>query len=225
MINNEMETETKAMTENNTLNDAQNTPAETKKKSNTTLWVMLVLFGLPYIAAFYFYFNRDDINFGTTSNYGTIINPARPIADFDLIKLDSSKFKLSSLKGKWILFSIGSSSCQQDCIDNLYKIRQIQKAVGEDYKRISKLFFLKDKNKLESFKLILKDYPGMDVIIPSGEGYKNYLSGFEYEGKEIENNIFIIDPLGNYMMIYPKGADASKILKDLERLLEVSKIG
>lgn len=213
------------MTENKTMNETQNIPAQTKKKSNATLWLMLVLFGLPNIAAFYFYFNRENINLGAASNYGTIITPAKAIADYDLIKLDNTKFKLSSLKGKWVLFSIASSSCQQDCIDNLFKIRQIKKAVGQDYKRISKVFFLKDQQNIESFKILLKEYPGMDVIVPSGEAYENYLSNFEYKEKEIEDSIFIIDPLGNYMMIYPKGADASKILKDIERLLKVSKIG
>jgi len=213
------------MIENQKMNNPENTQVEPKKKSNTTLWVMLLLFGLPYVAAFYFYFNRDEINLGITSNYGTIVSPARPVADIDLVKLDATKFKLSSLKGKWVLFSIGASSCQQDCIDNLYKIRQIKKAVGQEYKRIAKLFYLKDDENIESFKLLLKDYPDMDVVIPSGGDYANYLSRFSYEGKEIEDSIFIIDPFGNYMMMYPKGADASKMLKDIERLLKVSKIG
>lgn len=206
------------------MNNPQNSPGEIKKKNNTTLWVMVFLFGLPYIAAFYYYFNRADIDL-ITSNYGTIITPARPIPDFNLTKLDDSEFKLSSLKGKWVLFSIGSSSCKQDCVDNLYKIRQIKKAVGQEYKRITKLFFLKDKTNIESFKLLLKDYHGVDVIIPSGNEYNNYLSNFLYKGIELEDSIFIIDPLGNYMMVYPKGADASKMLKDIERLLKVSKIG
>jgi len=213
------------MTENKTMNNSENTPVEQKKKSNITFWVMFVLFGLPYIAAFYFYFNRDEMNLGVTSNYGTIITPARPLPDVNLLKLDSSSFKLSSLKGKWILLSIGSSSCQQDCVDNLYKIRQIKKAVGQEYKRITKLFFLKDQSNIESFKQLLKEYPGMDVIVPSGKDYENYLLNFSYEESKVEDSIFIIDPLGNYMMTYPKGADASKILKDIERLLQVSKIG
>jgi len=206
------------------MNNPQNSPTEVKKKSNTTLWVMVILFGLPYVAAYYYYFNRADMDL-VTSNYGTIITPARPIPDANLVKLDNSKFKLSSLKGKWVLFSVGSSSCKKDCVDNLYKIRQIKKAVGQEYKRITKLFFLKDKTNIESFKLLLKEYPDMDVIIPSGNNYNNYLSNFLHEGVELEDSIFIIDPIGNYMMAYPKGADASKILKDIERLLKVSKIG
>ncbi|MDH5600383.1 MAG: SCO family protein [Gammaproteobacteria bacterium] len=185
---------------------------------------MVFLFGLPYLVAFYFYFGTDKFTLDKT-NYGTIISPARAIPDVELIKPDNSKFRLSSLKGKWVLASIGNSDCKQDCIDNLYKIRQIKKAVGQEYKRITKLFFLKDKNNIESFEKLLKEYPGMDVIMPSGNDYNNHLSNFFYENKEVENGIFIIDPLGNYMMFYPKGADASKILKDVQRLLRVSKVG
>lgn len=206
------------------MNNSENSPTEVKKRKNSTLWLMVFLFGLPYLAAFYYYFNSDKINL-VQSNYGTIISPARPIPDVDLTKLDNSKFKLSSLKGKWILFSIGSSSCNQDCIDNIYKVRQLKKAVGQDYKRISKLFFLTDTKNIKSFKRLLKEYSGMDVIIPSGHDYNKYLANFKYKELDLENSVFIIDPLGNYMMIYPKGSDASKMVKDIERLLKVSKIG
>lgn len=206
------------------MNSSENPATEIKKKKNTTLWVMVVLFGLPYIAAFYFYFNRADMDL-MTSNYGTIISPAHPIPDVKLQKLDNSDFKISSLKGKWVLMSIGSSECKQDCIENLYKIRQIKKAVGPNFDRITKLVFLKDKTNIESFKLLLKEYYGMDVIVPSGSNYNNFLMNFLYEGVELEDSIFIIDPAGNYMMAYPKGADAKKMLKDIERLLKVSKIG
>jgi len=212
------------MTENQTTNKSDSIEMK-KTKNNTTLWVMIFLFGMPYVAATYFYFNRDNIDLGLTSNYGTIISPVRSVTDRQLKKLDETDFKLSSLRGKWIILSIGSSACQQDCIDNLYKIRQLRKAVGQEYKRIAKVFFLQDKNNLQSFTALLKDYPDMDVIIPSGSEYERYLSIFSYHGSDIKDGIFIIDPLGNYMMMYPKGADPSKIIKDIERLLKISKIG
>lgn len=206
------------------MNEPENAKEEIKKRNHKMLWIMLLIFGLPYVVAFYFYFNKSDYDFART-NYGTIISPAHPLPDFNHTKLDNSKFKLSSLKGKWILLSIGKSSCKKDCLDNLYKIRQIKKAVGQNHKRLTKLFLLQDKEHIESFKNLLKEYPGMDVIIPSGSEYNNYLSNFQYEGVEIQDSMFIIDPVGNYMMAYPKGADASKMLKDIERLLRVSKVG
>lgn len=206
------------------MNNSENTSEQTTKRNNTTLWVMVFLFGLPYLAAFYFYFNSDEMELATT-NYGAIISPARPVPDIKLLKIDGSDFKLSSLNGTWVLGAFGKSVCEKDCIDNLYKIRQIKKAVGQDFKRISKAFFLLDKEHIDSFKNLLNEYPGMDVIIPSGNEYENYLSTFRHDKIALEDSIFIIDPIGNYMMIYPKGANASKMLKDIERLLKVSKIG
>ncbi len=212
-----------------TVEQTINKPAEAKR-SNTTLWVMIILFALPNIAAFYFYFNRDNFDFSAmTTNYGTIISPVRQFADIPLTAIDNTPFKLSSLNGKWTLVSIGDSACQQDCQDNLYKMRQIRKATGENFKRVSRAFFLTDTRNIESFKTVLSDYPQMQVIIPaentSAETYKDFLSGFSVNGKPVKDGIYIIDPLGNYMMAYPPQAEAKGILKDLERLLSVSQIG
>jgi hypothetical protein len=40
-----------------------------------------------------------------------------------------------------------------------------------------------------------------------------------------QGRFFIVDPLGNLVMSYPPEADQGRLLKDLERLLNVSRIG
>ena len=203
-------------TENNTTN---------RKRSMRTLWIMVLLFGLPYVAAFYFYINRDTLAPEMATNYGTIITPARPILEVPLTRIDNTIINSADLKGKWLLVSIGSSYCNRDCLDNLYKLRQIKKAVGQEHKRIRKIFFLKDTGNLVEFKKLLGDYRGMDVFLPEGKDYFHFLAGFHYQGGEVKDGVFIVDPLGNYMMMYPPGADAMKMLRDIERLLKVSRIG
>jgi len=37
--------------------------------------------------------------------------------------------------------------------------------------------------------------------------------------------IYLVDPLGNLMMRYPRDPDPAKLLKDLQRLLRYSRIG
>ena len=197
----------------------------TKKNSRTTLWIMIVLFGLPYIAAIYFYYFADLSEMGNQTNYGTLITPVRQINDMPLKKLDNSDFKFSEMKGKWILISIAQSSCATGCQENLYKMRQIRKAVGEDRSRINRIFLLTDTSNTPSFNELLSKYSGTEVIIPSGDNYQKFISGFSITDETIEDRLFIIDPLGNYMMAYPKDADANMILKDIRRLLKVSKIG
>ena len=122
--------------------------------------------------------------------------------------------------------SIGASGCAQACQDNLYKLRQIRKAVGQDTKRIERVFFLTDNDDIDGFRKKLAEYYGMTVIKKNGVQYSAFLSDFIYsDQRKIEDGFYIIDPLGNYMMAYPKDADPNKILKDVRRLLKVSQIG
>jgi hypothetical protein len=40
-----------------------------------------------------------------------------------------------------------------------------------------------------------------------------------------QGRIFVVDPLGNLVMSYPPAPDQARLLEDLERLLDVSRIG
>jgi hypothetical protein len=53
-------------------------------------------------------------------------------------------------------------------------------------------------------------------------GLGGSLQGFP--GNPVDH-IYVIDPLGNLMMSFPRDPDPSKILKDLQRLLRLSQIG
>jgi glutathione peroxidase-family protein len=44
-------------------------------------------------------------------------------------------------------------------------------------------------------------------------------------GGKVEEHIYLIDPLGNLMMRFPKDADPSKVKKDIGKLLKASAIG
>jgi len=201
-----------------------------QNKSYTTLWVMIFLFALPYAAATYFYMNRDSFEF-EQNNYGTIISPLKQVADLKLKTLENTDFSFSSLKGKWVMVSIGSSYCEELCQKNMYHMRQIKKATGKDRDKVERVFLLTDMSDIELFKNKIIEYHGMHVIQNTGDEYNKFLSSFSFtqkdsnEAQNITDGIFFIDPLGNYMMGYPSGADATKILSDLQRLLKVSRAG
>ncbi|NOX09122.1 MAG: hypothetical protein GXP22_06490 [Gammaproteobacteria bacterium] len=196
------------------------------KKSGMTLWIMIVLFGLPYVAAMYVYMNSDEMDLGGGSNYGYLVTPARPLQDMGFTTLQGEAFQFSSMKGKWILLSVGHSACAEACRENLYNMRQIRKAVGQDTKRIERVFLLMDNDQLQEFGEQVKNYQGMTVLQKAGVQYEAFLSDFVYDNKnKVEDGLYVIDPLGNYMMAYPAGADPNNILKDVRRLLKVSQIG
>jgi hypothetical protein len=41
----------------------------------------------------------------------------------------------------------------------------------------------------------------------------------------VRDHIYVVDPLGNVVLRYPRDADPSRIKKDLSRLLRASRIG
>ena len=45
--------------------------------------------------------------------------------------------------------------------------------------------------------------------------------GFAPQGEQF----FLVDPLGNLMMYYDPGVQASGVMKDLQKLLKISQIG
>jgi len=44
-------------------------------------------------------------------------------------------------------------------------------------------------------------------------------------GDRAEDHLYLIDPLGNLMMRFPKDADPGKVKKDIAKLLKASAIG
>ncbi|MDH5573064.1 MAG: hypothetical protein OEY89_14985, partial [Gammaproteobacteria bacterium] len=109
---------------------------------------------------------------------------------------------------------------------NMYKIRQIRKAMAQDRSRIERVFVLSDNQDVNGFKSKIKDYQGMYVIKHAEDkATQAFTQQLTIPGQLLDNGIYIIDPLGNYMMAYPEDADAAKILDDVRRLLKISKIG
>ena len=162
----------------------------------------------------------------TQSNYGTILNPVRPVPDLTFQQLDGDKqLNIEDLKGKWILVSVANSTCGDNCKDNLYKIRQMRRALGKERGRVERLVILINNESVDSFKDILKDYKGTLVVDGPDSSIKRLLSILAPPSKSAVDHVYIIDPRGNIMMHYLPGADGVGILKDLERLLKVSQIG
>jgi hypothetical protein len=45
------------------------------------------------------------------------------------------------------------------------------------------------------------------------------------QGGNVNDHLYLIDPLGNLMMRFPKNADPKKVAKDISKLLKASAIG
>lgn len=150
-------------------------------------------------AAYYF-----DWAPGKPVNYGELIAP-RPL----------SGPPLDALRGKWVLVSFDAAACDAYCERKLYIMRQARTATHKEAGRVERLWVMTDAGQPRAE--LLAAIEGTRIA-----GLGGSLRGFP--GNPVDH-IYLIDPLGNLMMSFPRDPDPSKILKDLQRLLRLSQIG
>lgn len=163
-----------------------------------------------------------------TQNYGELVQPARPIHDVTLLDLDNQPTPFRALRGKWTLLYFGSAQCLTPCRDNLYKMRQLRLAQGSNASRVQRVFVVTDPAALDTLRRTLVDYPGMKVLRGSADAVRELAAQFTvpaggaFDGLD---RVYVVDPLGNFMMSYPADADPVRMNKDLHLLLRASHIG
>lgn len=188
--------------------------------------LLAALFALPVVVAYALYFSGwRPASFG---NHGELVQPARPIADAALMLLDGKTVRFSELHGKWALIAFSAAECLSPCERNLVKMRQVIAAQGKEAERIQSLLIVKDARTRDWLNDTIKDYPGMRAVVGPPEAVEALARQFVLPaGSPLDNlnRIYVVDPLGNFMMSYPADADGSGMRKDLARLLRVSRIG
>ena len=188
-------------------------------KSLLKLIGIVLLFVMPVIYAWYLVFFTNFKMHSKGVEHGLLISPIIQVGDFELAEPISHE--IYQLIGKWTLVSFVENKCEKACEFQLYSLRQIWLALGKDGNKIQRLAIAKNNNlisseqmKLSQGQLLLKD--DKDSKDRLNSRFKSY-SGFESE------SIYLIDPYGNLMMQYKKGTNPSGIIKDLERLIRISK--
>ena len=197
------------------------------RRQRLKLLAIFFLFALPLLSAVIWHANTDRWRPGTTTNYGELISPARPLVAFEMLGLNGAHITQDFLRGKWTLVYIGPAQCGKECQGNLYNMRQVRVALNEKIDRVQRLWVLSDANRAEQLPALLSDHPGLAVAKPSSAELEQFLVQFstpETTGP-VQGRIYLVDPLGNLMMRYPPAADPKGLLKDLQRLLLTSWVG
>lgn len=194
--------------------------------SRRKIVLLAALFALPVVVAYALYFSgwRPD----ATGNHGELVQPPRPIADAALTLLDGKPMRLHELHGKWTLITFSPAECLTPCTRNLYTLRQVIVAQGEKAHRVQGVLVVTDGGALDLLRFTMKDYPGVRAMLGPPQAVTALARQFTLPaGSPLDNlnRIYLVDPLGNFMMSYPADADPNGIRKDLARLLRASRIG
>lgn len=193
-----------------------------------TLILMVLVFVVPVGMAIVLHSIGDGYKTASTTNWGNLITPVRPITNFLTATIDKKQFDREMLNGKWTLFYIDSAGCNESCFNNLYTIRQSRLGMGGEKDRVQRVMLLVDDGNNSQLDKIAKEHVGMNVIRLDKAVMTEVMKDFEFEGlagAEKAQRIYFIDPLGNLMMRYESDISPRGVVKDLERLLKYSRIG
>lgn len=203
------------------------TPLHEKTPKKTGRGTAYLLFGvgaIPILLAFFMYFSGTLIPQGRTNN-GTLILPPLDIKDWGLTS--NLPVTVEDEDSKWRLIVLGQGACREVCQEALFKIRQVNKALGREAGRVEHGYIeLNSALDVELSRLIKQEYP--NLLISFGDKNRAiYSIDQKLTGSEVLENsyIFIMDPHGNIMMYYTPENVGRDILDDMKKLLKVSKIG
>ena len=190
-------------------------PDEERRRSRRTLLLVAAVCIAPFVGSFALYFFWPPSG---RVNYGDLIEGVSvPAAKLKLG--DGKPFEFEQLRGRWLFVTVDSASCDEYCRKKLWQMRQVRLTQGKYLERIERVWLLNDGQ--EVAPAVVKEYEGTWMAAAQGSAL---LKAFPYQEAQ-RDHIYLVDPLGNIVLRYPKDANPSRMKKDLERLLRVSRIG
>lgn len=194
---------------------------ERQRTASGRLRMLLVLLvcASPVIASYFLYFVvRPD--WGRT-NYSALILPTVATPDIEARTLEGQPMPLRSLKGQWLLVAVGGGACDESCEKRLYAQRQLREMLGKERDRLDKVWLITDDAPLRAE---LKDAVTAGVPVTAlrvaGDAVAAWLK--PEAGRGLADHLYIVDPMGEWMMRVPVDFEPAKVKRDLDRLLRAS---
>jgi hypothetical protein len=200
-----------------TASPVQSEVTKPQRLARLKLFGILMVCAAPVLLSYYtYYMVRPE---GRT-NYGALLAPPVDAAKLKLTD-DGNATTLASLKGKWLMVSAGPSSCDTQCVERLYLVRQVRATTGKEMERIERVWLVTDGG--APSKEVLEAYAGMKMLRVNAADMKAVLP--VEPGADVTAHIYVVDPLSNVILRFPAAPDPSKMKKDMSKLLRASRIG
>lgn len=181
-------------------------------------WKMLALLlvsAAPVVASYFMYYV---VRPEGRRNYGELVNPQRPLPAFTGIDAQGQPVPLTQLKDQWLLISVADSTCDAACQEHLYLQRQLRETLGKEKDRLDWVWLRTGTAPLSD---ALKEATSAAVVLQlDAAQLATWLE--PAPGQRLEDHLYVVDPLGNWMMRFPANMDPKQAKRDLDRLLRAS---
>ena len=175
------------------------------KSPNKMILLVALVCAAPFVSAWVAYYFIKPQGGGS---YGQLLE-TRPLMPLALSATDAEKWG-----GKWRLVMTVGDECAAECREALHATRQARTMLGRERERLIRVV-LASKG-LDS--VLLTEHPDL-IVFPTPVGLPDTWQTL------LKRGVFLVDPLGNQVILWPKNPDIKKLNQDLARLLRASRIG
>jgi len=186
-------------------------------------WKMLLVLAVcasPVIASYLMYYV---VRPQGRTNYAELILPTRGIpAQLPLTSIAGAAIEPESLRRQWLLVVAAPAACDTACQERLLMQRQLHQMLGRERARVDKIWLVTDGAQPDATLmagLTQGDDPAQVLRVPRA-ALESWLA--PATGSSLDEHLYVIDPMGEWMMRAPVKPDPQKLKRDLERLLRAS---
>lgn len=201
-------------------NDKELSELARQRKGRIVLILMLTFFAVPLIVVMLmFKFNWMP----TGESIGELVRPARLLNTENELKDDKGVALPSQFwKQKWSIVYI-ADDCQANCLGKLHDMRQLYVSLYKDMERTQRVLITTQQDTSS----IKRDYPDLIIVNQSAENIAKFSQQFQVNNENVysSNRLYLVDPLGHFMMSYNPQLPLATVRKDVTRLLRFSWAG
>lgn len=192
--------------------------SDTAAMTRSGRWKMLLLLlvsAAPVIASYFTYYV---IRPEGRRNYGELIDPQVPLPGFSGVDTQGRSVPLTGLKDQWLFISVADSACDDTCQKHLYVQHQLREGLGKDKDRLDWVWLRTGSAELS--EPLKQATASATVLHVDAKVLATWLT--PAAGHRLEDHLYVVDPIGNWMMRFPAQADPKQVKRDLDRLLRAS---
>jgi hypothetical protein len=181
--------------------------------------LILLVCAAPVIASYLaVYVVRPDVG---EAAYGELIQPSVGLPSANAVDLQGRSVPLRSLKGQWLLLTVGASTCDAACEQRLFLQRQLREMLGRERDRVDKVWLVTDDGPLSpALRQAVTSGVPVQVLHVAKADVQAWLK--PARGQTLDAHLYLVDPMGEWMMRVPVAPDPAKVKRDLDRLLRAS---
>lgn len=180
------------------------------------LGVFLIFVG-PLALAYVLYYG---LSYGAPgNNEGELVQPAVRLPEIELTSAAGEALPSGQLfERKWTFLQVAPTGCEAACIESLEETRQIRALLHRRATRVQRVLLTPAKEPAPQ----LAAQPDLQIYRGELNALRKTLAS---KGAMTAGTVYLIDPLGNWMLYYPPAGDGEGLFKDIKRLLKLSHIG